>query len=475
MSYGANDSFSRGEVTVGKSPFHRSTSGHIGFGRSPSSRGSFRHTPFLVDPDTRSTLYLIAIAAFNVPYGCMCATMGLIVLNKEADHLFPEAPAMALGMFMALVGFTQLVCPLAGLASDRCTASYGRRRPFIGWGSLGVVVGIGIMSWASIHSYPWMYSGALFFSMLNVNIVFSGCTGLVPDLVPEHQRGEASGIVSVLMLLGSVTGFMFVDGTADLDYRWCYLFYAVEMVIFVSIVLIFAKEIPRLPLDPDDKIDATMILDSYTVTMGPEGSKGQYDFLWVFIGRTMFYVAVSAQAFMQWYFRDMVGLKSDAAQRQEVSRIVIVGQGVAAIVALPCGMLSDKIGRKPLVYMACFVMCLVYIGFLEATRFDNAILVIYFVAALYGLGNGCYLSVDLALAIDCLPFPEDAAKDLGVWGVAAFVGSAVGPMLWATSFTVVGQHPDGGFKPLAYELMLMGGCCFAILAGALIGFIKVPK
>ena len=39
---------------------------------------------------------------------------------------------------------------------------------------------------------------------------------------------------------------------------------------------------------------------------------------------------------------------------------------------------------------------------------------IYVISAFYGLGNGCYLEVDYALALDCLPSKETAGKDLGV-------------------------------------------------------------
>ena len=49
----------------------------------------------------------------------------------------------------------------------------------------------------------------------------------------------------------------------------------------------------------------------------------------------------------------------------------------------------------------------------------------YFFAVVYGVGNGCYLSVDYALALDCLPNAETVGQDLGIWGIAAFVGTAV--------------------------------------------------
>ncbi len=34
--------------------------------------------------------------------------------------------------------------------------------------------------------------------------------------------------------------------------------------------------------------------------------------------------------------------------------------------------------------------------------------------------NGVYLAADYALAVECLPNKEDGAKDLALWGIAAF-------------------------------------------------------
>ena len=47
-------------------------------------------------------------------------------------------------------------------------------------------------------------------------------------------------------------------------------------------------------------------------------------------------------------------------------------------------------------------------------------------AGLYGIGNGAFLVVDYAIAIDTLPDKDHMARDLGLWGIGAFLGSAVG-------------------------------------------------
>ena len=94
---------------------------------------------------------------------------------------------------------------------------------------------------------------------------------------------------------------------------------------------------------------------------------------------------------------------------------------------------SDRVGRKPLIYMSCTVMGSMYIGYIFAQSFTAVLLlgvvyvsalVLHLLAALdispaltslrraQGASNGVYLAVDYALAVECLPNPDDKAKDL---------------------------------------------------------------
>jgi MFS family permease len=64
-------------------------------------------------------------------------------------------------------------------------------------------------------------------------------------------------------------------------------------------------------------------------------------------------------------------------------------------------------------------------------------------AGLLGLGYGCFLSVDQALATQVLPDAADRGKDLGVMNIASAVPQALAPLLGA--YVVVAL---GGFTGL---------------------------
>lgn len=421
-----------------------------------------------------SLLRLVGVTSFSFPYGCICSTMGLLILPMEAKELYPDHSAIALGGSLALVGVSQLVCPWAGMASDGCGSPWGRRRPYIAAGTAAGLAFLAVMGFASMLRWSNTYAVALFAAMVGLNVAYSAQCGLVPDLVPKEQHGAASGIASVHLLAGSAAGFGLVLVSGELNFRWCYITYAAVLALFTGLTCAVSQERQR-PRDgfPGHVSGWRDALAAYRLPMNAESR----DFLWVFVGRTCFYIAVSCQAFMQYYIHDVVGTTGDAALRRQMAWIVLIGQCAAGIVAFPAGRVSDAAGRKPLVYAACAVMCAVYVAFLAAPRFapqygSSAITWIYAISCFYGIGNGCYLSVDYALAIDCLPNKEEPARDLGVWGIAAFAGSAFGPLLWGAVLTAAGAAAGGGYSTSAYAVCLLGGCFFSFCAAAFVCFIR---
>ena len=71
--------------------------------------------------------------------------------------------------------------------------------------------------------------------------------------------------------------------------------------------------------------------------------------------------------------------------------------------------------------------------------------------AIGGLGFGVYVAVDLALAVDVLPEPGTAAKDLGVINIAGAlpfsVAPAIAPVVLASAAAATGLYAVAGLAP----------------------------
>ena len=83
----------------------------------------------------------------------------------------------------------------------------------------------------------------------------------------------------------------------------------------------------------------------------------------------------------------------------------------------------------------------VYVGYMFASSYYTVLAL----GLIYGASNGVYLAVDYALAVECLPGSgDDSAKDLALWGIAAFLGACFGPAITGPLLTVVGAEAEAG-------------------------------
>jgi MFS family permease len=168
------------------------------------------------------------------------------------------------------------VQPIAGLLSDRSTHKWGRRRPFILLGTtLSVLFLLLIGISPDIDSgggLPYLNPNAFVVLLIGVvlvqgalNIDFGALIGLIPDLVPESQRGRASGVKAVLELLPAFIAIP-IGWLVDADRIW--LVIGIIMVALVGSMLItvlFVRE-RQQRLKPDIEITRSIVrLISLTV------------------------------------------------------------------------------------------------------------------------------------------------------------------------------------------------------------------
>jgi Na+/melibiose symporter-like transporter len=119
--------------------------------------------------------------------------------------------------------------PLFGLFSDRTPGRFGRRRPYILGGTMVNVAGLAMMAFLPVafikNGSGQIVSASLIILMVGLMVVqFSNNAAaapfhaLLPDLVPEEQRGVASGIMGVAYWVGTLCGSL-LPILFDLNYK----------------------------------------------------------------------------------------------------------------------------------------------------------------------------------------------------------------------------------------------------------------
>ena len=126
----------------------------------------------------------------------------------------------------------------------------------------------------------------------------------------------------------------------------------------------------------------------------------------------------------RYYLRDIIQIENPEGAE---STLAILSQACGAFATVPVGILSDNLGngRKPYVFISCAILSATNFALLYIRQFKYVMII----ASIAGFANGAYLTMDTSLAMDTLPNSEESARMLGVWGVAMFIGSALGPMI----------------------------------------------
>lgn len=184
------------------------------------------------------------------------------------------------------------------------------------------------------------------------------------------------------------------------------------------------------------------------------------DFVWVFLTRFLITMGVyTVQEFLLFYLRDAVpdfklfGTTAADTPESAVSFFLITLLVGAIASTLVAGMLSDRFGRKSLVYISGALQGLVVLILVPFHDFTLTVLL----GIVFGLGFGAYQSVDWALASDVLP-SEDYAKDMGVWHVAQVLPQMIATPVagfFLDAFQRIGRQPTVNQPTLGYTVIFL--------------------
>ena len=149
------------------------------------------------------------------------------------------APEELKNTYLTILGIGGLVVaaliqPTIGRISDQTQSPFGRRVPFILWGSIFAAIGL-----IGIRLAPNF--GVLFcvwiFIQANVNIAYGPGLALIRDLVPLHRIGMASSMKIMSDAAGAavmiaVTGALISKTGSEVDWKWVSLGILAFLLVF---------------------------------------------------------------------------------------------------------------------------------------------------------------------------------------------------------------------------------------------------
>ncbi len=322
---------------------------------------------------------------------------------------------VAFGVISGIAGLCALVAyPLTGALSDRTTSRFGRRRPWIAGGTLLFAAALMLLGLQeNIVGIGVFWSLAL----TGFCVLTAALTATISDQVPVNQRGFVSGWISAPQAVGTILGLVLVTEL----FVGQFLGYTVMAMLLVLLVLPFLLWVPDAVLPAADRLTMRTLIEGFWI------SPRKYpDFGWTLLSRVLVNFGNAFGTALLFQFLEFGLLVANA--EDTLIMLVLVYMVFVIIASLLFGRLSDKLGRrKVFVFLAATLQGVAAI----MLAFVPDLGVAFIAAGLLGLGYGCFLSVDQALATQVLPDPHTRGKDLGIMNIATAVPQAIAPLLGA--------------------------------------------
>ena len=396
--------------------------------------------------------HLLRISAYWLGLTAIDAAVTQFNINRlEFDHWVPTEE-VGRALFLISVGGAALgiiIQPTVGYISDFTTSRWGRRKPYIVFGSLLDVVFL-----AGLATSNTVLALAAFVLLLQVstNIARGPFQGYVPDLVAEPQVGLASGMVGLMQILGNVTGFGLIVIAVNLGALPIGIaaVAVVELVTMASVVLRVGKGMPARPRR--GRSWGTIAREAWSTDILHERS-----YVWLLVSRLLFLTAGGLLAnFVTIYLRRSWGMEQVEANNWYF--VVLLCVIVASVVAVvPASRLSDRLGRKAVIYGACGGGGL---G-VALAALAPAIPVAIVGGAMFGAASGAFLAVDWALMTDIIP-RASSGRYMGLSNVAT---GASGPLAVAIGGIVLDAITTAGGYEVGPRLVFgLGVVLFACAA-----------
>jgi MFS family permease len=396
---------------------------------------------------------LLLAAARTVFFLCSVGIGGLL-LPLQVEQMSPVNKVGVLGIGTGLTALLGLLAtPLAGALSDRTASRFGRRRPWIFISALALALALALMMIA--ENVVTLFIGLGFFQIVS-NFLLAALSALIPDQVPDEQRGTVSGIASLAIPIGSIVGAVLIG----MILKTPAISYAFMIAILLIVLLPYS-------LFLHDKMLSREYIPSFNLRIFLKDfwidPRKHPDFGWAWFTRFLSLLGYFMGAsYLFYYLQDSVKFEQLFPGQQIVQGVstVKITATLVMIVSTPIGgWLSDRFQRRKIfVVLASTIMAA---GWLLYAFFPSWTMVLI-ASCVVGIGLGIYLSVSLTLITLVLPSATSRAKDLGILNIATTLPQSLAP--FAAAFCITQFH--------SYVILFIAAAFLTLLGGFLIQPIK---
>lgn len=338
-----------------------------------------------------------------------------------------------ISLVLSLAGLSGIVVPpLVGYLSDRTAGRFGRRRPWVLIGMLGVLACVLGLPHIGALGAVALLSGLMYFGLRTAETPFMS---LLPDITPQEQRSTASGVMNLLGSVGLISCFLV---SALVWERSPAALFAIVGVASFGFVLVSTSCI-REPEAPQ-RVEAPPLRPrAYLKSVSEERNAMRFliaQFCW-WSGFWMI------STFLILFVVEELGVAEGQA-----FLVPMVFSVVATLVMLPMGMLGDRIGRKEILSAMLLLWAVGGLVIALSQNLTHALLTVGFTAIPYA----AVMAVGYAFLLDLIP-RERTAEFVGISIVSIATAQVIGPLIGGEVIDALGYR---WLFPFASVFQLVG-------------------
>jgi MFS family permease len=403
---------------------------------------------------------LLNLSAYWLGLTAIWAGLDAAILPARLTDLVDDLELGRATAFVVTAGVVMpiLIQPLIGAVSDYTTSRWGRRKPYIAIGAT-----LDLLFLVALAASDTYVAILIFYVLLQFssNVAQGAFQGYLPDLVPAHQVARASGVMGVMIVLGQVSGtvigslglILLPDEPAQAQMFWPTVGLGIVELATAAVVLLRVSEGPTG--NPRDG------RSWWSIAWSPWSRETLHErsFVWLVCSRLFFLAGTGAIIrFALYYLERSFGLDDEAAGA--TIPLALIGVVVPTLlVVMPAARLSDRFGRKPIIYLACACGA---IG-LSITALAPSIPIAILGLVVVGAGAGAFLAVDWALMTDIIP-KRTSGRYMGISNVGTAMAGPVAAIVGGIAMDSVARSDLVASPRAAYAV----GAAFFVVAALLL-------
>ena len=328
------------------------------------------------------------------------------------------------GMIMALDNiFAVFLLPIFGNLSDRTTSRFGRRTPYVLFGTLAASVFFVILG--HVQSLT-VFIVLLLLCLLSMATYRSPAVALMPDVTVKPLRSKGNAIINLMGTAGGIIILLFAtvfktstEGKTDFS---AYIYAVVGVMLVGLVVFMLTVKEPKWAKEMEEETARIGDTEAEERTeVGGKLSRSQLiSLLLILASVALWYIGYNAVT-------SKYSVYATEVLHVNYATTLLIAQGAAIVAYIPVGMIASRIGRKKTILAGVAMLTVAFAGAYFVTPGSSPLFMTFFFA-LAGIAwatinvNSFPMVVELAKG-------GDVGKYTGFYYTASMAAQIVTPVL----------------------------------------------